>query len=328
MNAQCRFCLPSLVAAATTVLLTPCITYPQAYPSRPIRLIVPSAPGGAPDISSRRIANELSRQMGQQVVVDNRAGATTIIGTELIARAAPDGYTLGYGTISSLATNPSMFAKLPYDAIRDFQPVVTLGFGLNLLAVSPSLPVRSVKELIELARSNPGKLTYGSTGGGASNNLCMELFKVMTGTWLVAIQYKAVQQAILDVSSGQVDMFCDNPPSILPHVKAGRVRGIAVTTRKRNPAIPELPTLDEAGLPGFELTTWAGFTFPARVPREIVLRMNSEINKALTTPTVKDYFATVGTTPGGGTPEEFGELIRTETDKWAKIIKAAGIKPQ
>jgi tripartite-type tricarboxylate transporter receptor subunit TctC len=318
----------AVITIAAMGLLVPDIGRSQNYPSRPIRLIVPASPGGAADIMSRRMANELSRQMGQQMIVDNRFGAAGIIGAELIARATPDGYTLGYGTITSLAINPSMFAKLPYDAIRDFQPVVTFGFGLNLLAVSPSLPVRSVKELIELARSNPGKLTYATGGGGATNNLCMELFKFMTGTQLVAIQYKAVQQAILDVSSGQVDAICDNPPSILPHVKAGRVRGIAVTTRNRNPAMPELPTLDEAGLPGFELSTWFGFMFPARVPREIVLRMNSEINKALTTPTMKDAFVAVGGSPGGGTPEEFGELIRREIDKWAKVIKAAGIKRQ
>jgi tripartite-type tricarboxylate transporter receptor subunit TctC len=315
-----RFFVAVLCAA---VLLASDPVYSQAYPIKPIRLIVPFSSGGAPDISSRRIANELSRQLGQQMLVDNRAGASGIIGTELIARSTPDGYTLGYGTISSLATNPSMFAKLPYDATRDFQPVVTFLFGFYILTVSPSLPVHSVKELIEHARSNPGKLTYAAGG-----DLCMELFRFMTGTHLVAIQYKAVQQAILDVSSGQVDALCSAAPSILPHVKAGRVRAIAVTTRKRNPAAPELPTLDEAGLTGFEAVGWTGFVFPARVPREIVLRMNSEINKALTTPTMKDYFAMVGVTPGGGTPEEFGELIRRETDKWAKVIKAAGIKPQ
>ena len=314
----------SLAAVCAAMLLAPGPAYSQAYPNKPIRLIVPSAPGGAPDISSRQIANELSRQMGQQMIVDNRAGAAQIIGTELIARAMPDGYTLGYGTVTSLSTNPSMFAKLPYDAIRDFQPVVTFLFGVYILAVSPSLPVRSVKDLIEHARSNPGKLTYATVG----SDLCMELFKFMSRTQLVAIQYKATQQAILDISSGQVDASCIAAPSILPYVKAGRVRGIAVTTRKRSPAAPELPTLDEAGLTGFEYVGWTGFVFPARVPREVVLRMNSEINKALTTPTMKDYFAAVGVLPGGGTPEEFGELIRRETDKWAKIIKAAGIKPQ
>ena len=317
----------SLATVCAAMLLAPGSAYSQAYPNKPIRLIVPFASGGSPDITSRLLVVELSRQMGQQVLVDNRVGAAGIVGTELLARATPDGYTLGYAGFP-IATNPSMFAKLPYDTTRDFQPVVTFLFGLNILAVSPSLPVRSVKELIEHARSNPGKLTYASTGGGTTNTLSMELFKIMTGTQLVPIQYKAVQQATLDVASGRVDAFCDNLLSILPHVKAGRVRGIAVTARKRSPAAPELPTLDEAGLPGFELTGWSGFLFPARVPRELVSRMNSEVNRALITPTVKDALTAVGYTVGGGTPEEFGELIRRETDKWAKVIKAAGIKPQ
>ena len=317
----------SLLAVAGMVLLAPGITYSQAYPSKSIRLIVPFAAGGSPDITSRLVANELSRQMGQQVVVDNRAGAAGIIGTEMIARAAPDGYTLGYVAFP-FATNPSVYTKLPYDTLRDFQFVSSMLVGLNLLTVAPSLPIFSVKELIEHARSNPDKLSYGSSGGGTSNTLGMELFKIMTGTRIVAISYKAVQQAITDVTAGRVDVFCDNMTSILPHAKAGRVRGIAVTSLKRSPVLPEVPTIDEAGVPGFELTTWSGYMFPLRVPREIVMRLNAEINKALLTQVVQEKFAAVGYTPVGGTSEQFEEQIRKEMDKWGKVIRTAGIKPQ
>jgi tripartite-type tricarboxylate transporter receptor subunit TctC len=317
----------SMVTACGLLLIMPGAACPQAYPSKPIRLIVPFAAGGSPDITSRLVANELSRQMGQQVVVDNRAGAAGIIGTELIARAAPDGYTLGYVAFP-FATNPSMFAKLPYDTMRDFQHVSSMLFGLNLLAVTPSLPIRSVKELIEHARSNPDKLSYASTGGGTSNTLAMALFKIMTGTRLVAISYKTPQPAIADVTGGRVDMFCENMPSILPHARAGRVRGIAVTSIKRSPSVPDLPTIDEAGVPGFELVTWSGYMFPVRVPRQIVMRLNAEINKALISAEVQEKFAAVGYTPHGGTPEAFAEFISKEIDKWGKVIKASGIKPQ
>ena len=299
----------------------------QAYPSKPVRMIVPFAAGGSPDITSRLVANELSRQMGQQVVVDNRAGASGIIGTEMIARATPDGYTLGYVAFP-FATNPSIYTKLPYDSLGDFQFVSSMLAGLNLLAVSPSLPIRSVKELIEHAQSNPGKLSYGSTGSGTTNTLSMELFKFMTGTQLLSVPYKAVQQAITDVAAGRLEVMCDNMTSILSHARAGRVRGIAVTALKRSPVIPELPTLDEAGVPGFELITWSGYMFPLRVPREIVMQLNVEINKALLTQAVQEKFAAVGYTPVGGTPEQFADFIRAEMDKWGKVIKAAGIKPQ
>jgi tripartite-type tricarboxylate transporter receptor subunit TctC len=316
-----------LLAVGGMVLLAPAIPYAQGYPSKPIRLIVPYAAGGSPDITSRLVANELSRQMGQQVVVDNRAGAAGIIGTEMIARAAPDGYTLGYVAFS-FATNPSLYAKLPFDTLRDFQPVASMLYSVNLLAVAPSLPIRSVKELIEHARANPDKLSYGITGGGTSVTLSMELFKFMTGTRLVAISYKATQQAILDLTAGRLDAFCDNMASILPHARAGRVRGIGVTSLKRSPAVPEVPTIDEAGVPGFEMIPWSGYMFPARVPREIVMRLNAEINKALLSQAVQEKFAAVGYIPGGGTPEQFAEFIRKETDKWAKVIEAAEIKPQ
>jgi tripartite-type tricarboxylate transporter receptor subunit TctC len=316
-----------LFFAAQIVLLVPGIASAQPYPSRPLRFIVPSAPGGSPDINSRELANELGKQMGQQVVVENRGGASGILGYELLARATPDGYTFAY--ISNfIATNPSLYAKLPYDFARDFQPVIQYFSGLNVLTVSPSLPVRSVKELIDNARGNAGKMSFGSSGIGATPHLSMELFKSMTGTVIMHVPYKGTQQAVTDLIGGQIDILCDNMASLLPLVKAGRIRGLAVTSLKRNAALPDLPTLDEAGLPGYELTGWSGIAVPAGVPREIVLRLNDEINKALASPAVMKGITSRGGTGIGGTPEQFAEHVRRETERLGKLIKAVGIKPQ
>ncbi len=317
----------SLPVAAATALLASGIACAQAYPSRPVRMLVPSAPGGSPDINARELANELSKQMGQQVVVENRPGASGIIGYELLVRATPDGYTLGY--ISNfIATNPSLYSKLPYNFAKDFQPVIPYFSGLNVLTVSPSLPVRSVKELIEHARANAGKLSFGSSGIGATPHLSMELFKSMTGTSIVHVPYKGTQQAVSDLIGGQIDILCDNMASLLPLVRSGRLRALGVTSLKRSAALPELPTLDEAGIPGFELTGWSGFAVPAGVPRDIVLRLNAEINKALTSPTVLKGIASRGGTPLGGTPEQFAEHVRKETERLGKLIRMVGIKPQ
>lgn len=321
----------AFVLAAAMVLLLPGIAcsqaYPLSYPLRPLRLIVPSAPGGSPDINARELANELTKQMGQQVVVENRPGASGILGYEALARATPDGYTFAY--ISNfIATNPSLYSKLSYDFARDFQPVIFYFRGLNLLTVSPSLAVRSVKELIDHARANPGKLSFGSSGIGATPHLSMELFKSMTDTAIVHVPYKGTQQAVTDVIGGQIDILCDNMGSLLPLVRSGRLRGLAVTSLKRSAAIPELPTLDEAGLPGYELTGWSGMAVPAGVPRAIVVRLNAEINKAVLSPSVVKGMASRGGIGVGGTPEEFAEHVRKETERLGKLIKAVGIKPQ
>lgn len=323
---------PSTLAIAGTLLLAPGIlhaqpTSGQAYPTKPIRLIVPSASGGAPDIGARSLASELSTQMGQQVVVDNRPGASGIIGLDMAARAAPDGYTFVYFS-NSVVTNPSLYLKLPYDAIRDFQPIIHATAGLNLLAVTPSLPVRSVRELIDHARANVGKLSYGSSGIGASTHLSMELLKSMTGTNIVFVAYKGSQQAITDVIGGQIQMVCEVISTILPHVRSGRVRALGVTSLTRLPLAPEVPTLDESGLPGFEITNWSGYAVPARVPRDIVLRLNSEIYKAQLSPSGAKAITDRGAVAIGGTPEQFAQHIRRETEKLGKLIKAAGIKPQ
>jgi tripartite-type tricarboxylate transporter receptor subunit TctC len=312
---------------AAMVLLIPGIASSQTYPSRPLRLIVPSAPGGSPDINARELANELTKQMGQQVVVENRAGASGILGYEVLARATPDGYTFAY--ISNfIATNPSLYAKLSYDFARDFRPVIFYFRGFNVLTVSPTLAVRSVKDLIDLARANPGKLTFGSSGIGATPHLSMELFKSMTDTAIVHVPYKGTQQAVTDLIGGQIDILCDNMGSLLPLVRAGRMRALAVTSLKRSAAIPELPTLDEAGLPGYELSGWSGMAVPAGVPRDLVLRLNAEINKAVLSPSVVKGMASRGGIGVGGTPEEFAEHVRKETERLGKLIKAVGIKPQ
>jgi len=315
------------VAALGIAVLVPATTPAQGYPSRPLRMILPSAPGGLPDIQARLMANELSRQLGQQVIVDNRPGGSFIIGFELMAKATPDGYTVGYASFP-IATNPSMFAKLPYDFERDFRPVMHQVSALNILAVSPTLPIASVQELIAHARAHPDKLSYGISGFGASNHLSIELMKMMTGTRIVAVSYKAIQQAITDAATGQIHVVCDNMGSILPHVKAGRVRGLGVTSPKRSPAMPDLPTVAEQGLPGYEIMPWSGYVVPKQTPTEIVKRLNAEFNKALFSPAVSARMAAIGSMPVGGPPEQFGEHVRRETAKWSKVIRSAGIRPQ
>jgi tripartite-type tricarboxylate transporter receptor subunit TctC len=295
------------------------------YPNRPIRFLVPSAPGGTPDVISRVIGAELSRQMGQQVVVDNRAGANGAIGLHMLARSAPDGYTIGYGPVSAVAINPSV-TKLQYDPEKDLQPVVQLVFGMHILTVSPSLPVKSVQELIDYARANPGKLSYGSSGSGSSQHVGMEMFKLMTGTQMVHVPYKAIQAAITEVIAGRVHITFDNLASMTPHVRAGRVRALGVTSLKRSPAIPELPTISEAGVPGFEVITWSGVIVPSGMPNALVARLNTEINQALVSQSAKEKLGGLGYDLVGGTQEQFATLVRKELAKWADVVKRTGAK--
>jgi tripartite-type tricarboxylate transporter receptor subunit TctC len=316
-----------LLLAIGVAWVIPGIVSAQSYPSRPLRLLVPSAPGGLPDIQARLMATELSKQLAQTVVVDNRPGGSFIIGFELMAKATPDGYTVGYASFP-IATNPGLFAKLPYDFERDLRPIMHQVSVVNILAVSPSLPIATVQELIAHARANPDKLSYGISGFGASNHLSIELIKMMTGARLVAVSYKGIQQAITDAATGQIHVVCDNMGSILPHVKAGRMRGVGVTSPKRTPVMPDLPTVAEQGLPGYEIMPWSGYVVPKQTPTAIVQRLNVEFNKALFSPTVAARIAAIGSIPVGGTPEQFGAHVRAETAKWAKVIKAAGIRPQ
>jgi tripartite-type tricarboxylate transporter receptor subunit TctC len=297
-----------------------------AFPDRPLRYILGSAAGGGPDVAARVVMAELSRQTGQQVIVDNRPGASGILGTEMIARAMPDGYTMGHGNINTMAINRSVIPQLPYDSDRDLRAVVLMYYSPNLLAVTLSLPVKSVQELIDHAKKNPDKLIFASTGNGSSIHVGMELFKLMTGTQMVHVPYKAATVAITDLTAGRVQMMADNIQSIGPHVKAGRIRGLAVTSARRVPAFAELPTVAESGVPGFDVSAWAGTIVPAGVPRPIVLQLNAAINKALEAPAVREKLAEMGLETAGGTPEHYAAHIKSEAAKWADVVKRSGAK--
>ena len=297
-----------------------------AYPERPVRYVVPSAPGGSPDITARILTAELSRQLGQQFVVDNRVGASGIIGTEMIAKAAPDGYTIGQGLTPALAVMRSLLPKIPYDPEKDFQPIAQYYYTPNLLAVTLSLPVKSVRELIDYTKKNPRTLLFGSSGNGTTFHLSAELFQLMSGTQMVHEPYKAVQLAMTDLAAGRIHLMFNSVASIEPQVKAGKLRGLAVTSLKRSAAFPELPTVSEAGLSGFEVVAWAGVIAPAKTPKALVDRLNAEINNALTLPAVGGKLAALGYEVVGGTPGRFAEHIRKESVKWADVVKRAGVR--
>ena len=296
-----------------------------AYPDRPLRYVMGSAAGGGPDIAARIVMAQLGRQLGQQVVIENRPGASGSIGTEVVARATPDGYTIGHGNIQTLAIARNLM-KLPYDIDRDLQPVIHMYGTPNLLAVTNSLPVQSVQDLIAYAKKNPDKLLFASTGNGSSIHVGMELFKQMTGTQMVHVPYKAAVTAISDLTPGRVHLMADNINSIGPHVKAGRLRGLAVTSAKRVPAFSELPTIAESGVPGFDVQAWAGVIVPAGVSRATVQRLNVEIGKALATPAVADKLPDLGLIVVGSTPEQFAAHIRKEAARWTEVVKRSGAK--
>jgi tripartite-type tricarboxylate transporter receptor subunit TctC len=298
----------------------------SAYPDRPLRYVLPSAAGGGPDVAARVVMAELSRQTGQQVIVDNRPGASGILGTEMIARATPDGYTMGHGNINTMAINRSVMPKLPYDPDRELRAVVLMYYSPNLLAVTLSLPVKSVQELIDYAKKNPDKLIFASTGNGSSVHVGMELFKLMTGTQMVHVPYKAATVAITDLTAGRVQLMADNIQSIGSHVKAGRLRGLAVTSGRRVPSFAELPTVAEAGVPGFDVSAWAGVIVPTGVPAAVIARLNAEINKALAAPVVKEKLPEFGLEIAGGTAHEFAAHIKSEVAKWADVVKRSGAK--
>jgi tripartite-type tricarboxylate transporter receptor subunit TctC len=295
------------------------------YPVRPIRLIVASAPGGQPDINSRIFGAELGRQVGQQVVVDNRLGASGSIGYDMLAKAAPDGYTMGYVSFT-LATNPSALPNLPYDAMRDMQMIVLTHISPNILGLSPGVALKSVPELISYAKQNPGKLIFGSGGNGSSQHLSMELLRLMTGVQLVHVPYKAIQQAMTEAIGGHLHMVCDNASSIMPHLAAGRLRGIGVTGTTRIPIVPDLPTIAEAGVPGYEITPWGGYAVPAGTAKTVVTRLNTELNRIVAIPAVRDRWISLGIEPMGGTPERFTEHVRKEIAKWGDVLRRSAAK--
>jgi tripartite-type tricarboxylate transporter receptor subunit TctC len=297
----------------------------QNYPVRSVRIVVPYAPGGNTDFTARVIATKLTDVFGQQVVVENRAGGATNIGSDLVAKAAPDGYTLLMGGASN-AINMSLYQKLPYDTLRDFAPISLCVKGANVLAVHPSVPVKNVKELIALAKARPGKLNYASSGLGSSNQMAGELFKLMAGVNIVHVPYKGNSPALTDTIGGQVEMVFSGVPLLVPHIQAGRIRAIGIGSLKRFPALPDVPTINESGLKGYEATTWFGLMAPVKVQKEIVARLNIETGKILASREVSERFINEGVEPMGGTPEFFTAFIRDEIAKYAKVVKAASLK--
>ena len=300
----------------------------ETYPAKPVRIIVPFPPGGPVDTLARIVGQQLSPALGQQVIIDNRPGANGIIGTDLAGKAAPDGYTLLMGNLGPLAINVSLYRKLPYDPVRGFAPVAMVAVAPQILVAHPSLPARSVRELVQLAKARPGQLVYGSPGTGSGAHLSMELFKTMTAVDIVHIPYKGATPALADLLGGQTSLVLSSIVPAQPFVKTGKLRGLAVTGRTRTPALPEVPTMAESGLPGFEAMAWFGVLAPAGTPQAIVLRLNSEIAGILRKPEIKDQLAGFGSEPGGGMPEEFAAYIKTEIGKWGKVIKDAGIKEE
>lgn len=296
------------------------------YPDHPIRLIVPQAAGSATDNAARLLGAVLGQELGQQVIIDNRPGGALTIGLDLVAKSPPDGYTLGMGPIGALAITRHMVTKLPYDIERDFQPIAQVTRGQMLLAVSPALPVHSVKELIDYAKKNPGKLSNASSSNGSPGHVGAELFKFMTGTQIVHIPYRGGSLAINDLIAGHVDMMLESLQSIAPFARSGKVRALAVSGDHRSPSFPNLPTVAEAGVTGYVAATWTGVIAPAGIPRHIVDKLNAAINKALTSEAFLEKFSKFGDEPGGGTPEEFAATIRADSAKWADVVKQSGAK--
>ena len=326
--------LPKAIAAAVAACLLLALDASAAqrdpaanYPSKPVRFIVPFAPGGGTDIVARAIAQKLSEEWGQQVVVDNRGGGATVIGTELGARAAPDGYTLTMGT-TTLAINPSVRRKLPYDALKDFAPVTQTAFQAYVLATHMSVPAKSVKEFVALAKAKPGTLNFGSPGTGTGSHLAGELFRAMSGIHVVHVPYKGSGPALSDLVGGQIQFILGTILSTYPQVKAGRLRALGVSGSKRSAVMPEVPTIAEAGVPGYSATSWNGVIVPARTPQAIVRKLNRDIVKVVHSPDVRERLAGDGGEAVGGTAEEFANHIRSEMTKWAKAVKIAGIKPE
>ena len=312
------------LAVAWACMAAPAIA--QNYPVRPIRMIVPQAPGSASDTVARLVAAELTPRLGQQVVVDNRPGGALLIGMEMIARAVPDGYTIGYAPVGGIAISPNVAAKPPFDVNKDFAAVIMTAFNQMLLASNPNLPVKNIRELIDYAKANPTRLSNASSGNGTPGHVGMELFKLMTATQIVHIPYKGGAAGITDLISGQVHLMMESLNSITPHAKTGRVRGLGVTSSKRSPALADVPTIAESGVAGYEAITWNGIVAPAGAPEAVITRLNAEINRALAGPGLSQKLIAIGAEPAGGTPEEFAKFIRSEYAKWGDVVRRSGAK--
>jgi len=318
----------ALAAAALTAPVAIAQPAPaQGFPSRPVRIIVPSAPGGTIDIITRAITQKLTEGLGQPAIVENRPGSATTVSEEYVARSAPDGYTL-LMTGTSRATNAHMYAKLAYDPLHDLTGISLVATSGNVLIVNPSLPAKSVSELIELAKASPTPLFYGTAAYGSSGHLAAELFKQLAGVKLTQVPYKGAAPAIADLIGGQIHMTFDNIPVALPHIRSARLRALGVTSARRSPLLPEVPTIAEAGLPDYEMTAMFGLTAPARTPPEVIARLNAETVRALQTPQLRERFTSLGFDTVGSTPEEYNRLVGVEYERLGKLIREAGLKPR
>jgi tripartite-type tricarboxylate transporter receptor subunit TctC len=320
-----------LLAAATLAFASLTSAQAQSWPSKPVRIIVPFPPGGTTDIVARSLGAELQKMWQQPVIVENRAGAGGNVGAEAVAKSPNDGYTLLMGTVGTHAINAALFAqggnKMPFDPVKDFVPI-TLAAGVpNVMVIHPKVPANSVSEFIAYAKANPGKLNMASSGNGTSIHLTGELFKTMTGTYMVHLPYRGSAPAVSDLLAGNTNVMFDNLPSALPHIKSGRLKALAVTSRVRSPALPDTPTIEEAAnLKGFDASSWFGLFAPAGTSRAIVDKIQADVAKALAVPQVRERFVAQGAQPGGTTPDQFAAFIRAETDKWAKVVKISNAK--
>jgi tripartite-type tricarboxylate transporter receptor subunit TctC len=317
-----------LKACALAALAISAAARAQVYPAKPIRMIVAYPPGGGTDIVGRMLAQKLGESLGQSVVVENRGGASGNIGTELAARAAPDGYTILMGNVAPNAINVSLFKDMAFDPVADFAPVSLVASTPNILVVHPSTPARTVKEVIALAKAKPGTLNFASAGVGSSSHLAGELFRILARADIVHVPYKGAGPAMVDVLSGQVQLYFATMPAAMPHVKPGKLAPVAVTSARRSHALPDLPTVAESGVPGYEASTWYGVLAPARTPSAVVARLHGDIVKILGDAALHARLADQGFDPVGSSPEEFGAYIKSEILKWGKVIRDAGIRPE
>jgi tripartite-type tricarboxylate transporter receptor subunit TctC len=325
MRAVVTYAIAAAVAAVFAAASSSSVA--QTYPARPVRLLIPFPPGGGADISGRLIAKALTDRWNTSVVVDNRPGGSNIIATEIVARSNPDGYTLLMATATH-AINPSMFLKRPYDEYKDFVPIVIVSNSPNLIAVNLYAPIKNLGDFVAFAKSNPGKMNYGTGGHATHQHMAVEMFRAVTGIDITQVPYKGGVPAINDTIGGQLMMTSTSVPALAPYVKSGRLRSIAVTSLKRSSLMPEVPTIAEQGYPGFNINYWLGLIGPANLPPAVVAKINQDVNAALKSPEVRDQFLAQGAEPAGGTPQEFDALIKREITEWIAMVKKANLKPQ
>ena len=316
----------SIIAGVLIASALPALAQSQ-FPNKPIRMIVPQAPGSATDTIARLVAAEMGTQLNQNIIIENKPGAAFTIGLDIVAKAPPDGYTIGIGPVGGLAISPNMVDRLPYDILKDFQPIALISRGHLLLAVAPT-SVRSVKELVDKGKQNPGKLTNASSANGSPGHVGGELFKNLSGIDVVHVPYRGGAAAINDLIAGRVDFMFESLNSISPHAKSGNVRALAVSGDRRSPAFPDLPTVAEAGVTGYSAPTWSGIIGPAGLPRDILMKLNEALNRAVSTPAFKERFGQIGDEAAGGTPEEFSAMLKVELAKWKEVVQRFGAKMQ